>query len=442
MKRLFIDCSHTSMYPFKKTGIHRVVRNISRELVKIGDQTDIEVKLVRFDGAFVQEINLSSLSTFEAPSKVNVLNKKVSRKLGKAFYLVVEKLGFSRFFSWLYKKDSKWCTSIQFTDGDIYLILDANWDLTDSYYEFLSSLRPLGGEVVLLCYDLIPIKFPAFCSRAFSNAVKHFYSKYSEIFDAVICISDKVKDDYLEFLEELSLSESSRPKLVASFKLGSDFPAEITEQFDRKATSFQVQDDGKQFIQESLSFGDWRGKSYFLAVGSLVPHKNVKTIVSAFGQFCYEQDDYFLILVGNRGWHQETDNFIESSPWFEKRIFILEDLSDEQLGELYNNCYCLIQASFYEGYGLPVVEALQRGRPVISSTGGSLPEVGGDLCLYFDPYDSLELYKKLQQITASSDYYESLLHRIRTEYKPISWEASAQQLLDRLHELSSLPSHF
>jgi glycosyltransferase involved in cell wall biosynthesis len=346
MKRLFIDCSHTSMYPFKKTGIHRVVRNISRELVKIGGQTDIEVKLVRFDGAFVQEISLSSLSTFEAPSKINVLNKKVSRKLGKALYLVVEKLGFSSFFNWLYKKDSRSGTNIRFADGDIYLILDANWDLTDSYYEFLSSLNPSGVEVVLLCYDLIPIKFPAFCSRAFSNAVKHFYSKYSEIFDAVICISDKVKDDYLEFLDGLSLSETSGPKLVASFKLGSDFPAEITERLDGKATSLQVQNDFKQCTQESLSFSDLCGKSYFLVVGSLVPHKNVKTIISAFGKFCQEQDDYFLILVGNRGWHQETDHFIESSPWFEKRIFILEDLSDEQLGELYNQLL-LFDSSFF-----------------------------------------------------------------------------------------------
>jgi glycosyltransferase involved in cell wall biosynthesis len=442
MKRLFIDCSHTSMYPFKKGGIHRVVRKISHELVNLGQHTDLEIKLISFDGVFIQEISLYSLSVKEKPLKITVLNKKLGRKIRKIGYLAAENLGLSTLFNHLYQSAVRSSSNIRFRKDDIYLILDANWDLSDNYYDFLASLKPLGVEVALLCYDLIPIKFPEFCSRNFSNSVKHFYSKYSNVSDAVICISNKIKEDYFEFLDSLHLDESKRPKLVTSFQLGSDFSTnELKEASGKENVSSKLPQSNAQSIESLLPEEVMHG-SYFLVVGSLVPHKNIKTVITAFDLFSQENDQYYLIFVGNRGWHPETDHIIESDPWFEKRIFILEDLSDEQLGEIYSNCFALIQASFYEGYGLPVVEALQRGKPVICSTGGSLPEVGGDLCLYFDPYDSLELYKRLQQITASSEYYESLLHRIRTEYHPVSWEVSAQQLLDRLYELSSLSSHF
>ena len=110
-------------------------------------------------------------------------------------------------------------------------------------------------------------------------------------------------------------------------------------------------------------------------------------------------------------------------------IHILDSVTDSQLDVLYENCYCLVQASFYEGFGLPVVEALQHSKPVISSNGGSLPEVGEDFCIYFDPTQPSQLYQALEKLLASDDFYDQLVTCIKNEYRPFSWKESAKQLL-------------
>ncbi|MEA5513688.1 glycosyltransferase, partial [Nodularia sp. UHCC 0506] len=86
----------------------------------------------------------------------------------------------------------------------------------------------------------------------------------------------------------------------------------------------------------------------------------------------------------------------------------------------------------YEGFGLPVVEALQNCKPVVASNGGSLPEVGGDFCIYFDPNQPTELYQALQRLLDSDTYYNHLVDRITNEYKPFLWRESAEEFLDHL----------
>ncbi|MFO0142138.1 MAG: glycosyltransferase family 4 protein, partial [Aphanizomenon sp.] len=167
-------------------------------------------------------------------------------------------------------------------------------------------------------------------------------------------------------------------------------------------------------------------------VGSLVPHKNIKTIVAAFDLLTISNENIHLVFAGNRGWHKDTDVLIGKNKLYEERIHILDSVTDSQLNLLYKNCYCLVQASFYEGFGLPVVEALQHSKPVISSNGGSLPEVGGDFCLYFEPTEPIQLYQALEKLVESDDFYNELVTHIENNYSPFSWQESAKQLLSLL----------
>ena len=168
-------------------------------------------------------------------------------------------------------------------------------------------------------------------------------------------------------------------------------------------------------------------------MGSLVPHKNIKAIMEAFDLLINSNyEDIHLLFAGNRGWHPETDAIIESHQMYGKLIHILGSVTDAQLKVLYKNCYCLVQASFYEGFGLPVVEALQYFKPVVASTGGSLPEIGGDFCVYFDPNEPTELYESLKKLLDSDIYYNDLVEYIKKQYKPFSWQESAEQFLSSL----------
>jgi alpha-1,2-rhamnosyltransferase len=411
-----------------------VVRSISRELIDIGKTKGIEVILVAFDGFKLQQISLSDLSISRPSKPRKVLFQKLGRKLQKFSYGVLEILRISDFsHTFLSTVDSVQGDFI-FSQSDSYLIIDANWDLPGSYYKLLKKVKGEGSRIILISYDLIPLKFPEYCSSSFSNSLKSFYAQYSKIMDGVFCISHTAKHDYLDFLKSLDISNKETPKLITSFELGSDafYCASKNEKKTRTLRSTESHNS-----EETDTINKIKNKLYFLTVGSLVPHKNIISILHAFELFSKDNQDYNLFFVGNRGRHAQTNNAINNNPLLGNRIFVFENVDDTQLSIFYDNCYCLIQASFYEGYGLPVVESLNRTKPVVCSTGGALPEVGKEFCMYFNPYDPMDLYDKLHLATSSTYIYESLIERIKNDYQPVSWKQSADQLLSHIMDLDA-----
>jgi len=421
--RIFIDCTHTANYTYKNTGIHRVVRQITTELIELSiNNPSLEVIPVKFDSTFITRVaSLNEQNTNSTPLQ----EKRITRtaKLAKKIYsyilraknklkkLLPNYLDFSS-----RKNQISEFAGNKFSSLDIYLIADANWDLPQSYYYFLKHLRANKVNIVSICYDLIPIKFPEFCSKAFVSQFIGFYYKYSDCFDQVICISNKSAEDYVEAKRLGILPNGNKKQSVNSFRLGSDYSK------DRQLDN----DDDNRDNPKLMSLINHK---YILVVGSLVPHKNIKTIVTAFDLLTKSNDNIHLIFAGNRGWHNDTDILIEQNDKYEKLIHILDAVTDSQLRLLYENCYCLVQASFYEGFGLPVVEALQYNKPVVSSNGGALPEVGGDFCLYFDPHEPIQLYQALEKMLNSNGFYNYLVTRIENEYTLFTWKESASQLL-------------
>ncbi|MDZ8090768.1 MAG: glycosyltransferase family 1 protein [Nostoc sp. DedQUE05] len=430
--KIFIDCTHTAKHTYKNTGIHRVVRELTSELLQISsNRTDIEIVAVMFDGSFMQRVtNLNQqqndhsieVNKYLAITKINIKLQALLLKLKNKFINLFYKLNL---VDWLDSNSANKKAFLEFEDsiiqsGDIYVIADANWDLPKTYYRFLQLLKTYKVTIVVICYDLIPIKFPEFSSQRFTKAFTKFYSDYSILFDKVLCISKKSAEDYSNAINKGILANNSSQTLQ-SFRLGSNYYKQdllLSEENNKPNVK----------LQKLLN------KKYILVVGSLVPHKNIKTIIAAFDLLInYSYDDVFLIFAGNKGWDSETDNLIESNKMYGKLIQILGSVSDAQLDFLYQNCYCLVQASFYEGFGLPVVEALQHCKPVIASNGGSLPEVGGDFCRYFSPTQPTELYEALKELLDSDIYYSNLVERIKNEYIPFSWQQSAEEFLSCLY---------
>ena len=416
--RILVDCTNTATYLFKNTGIHRVVRQITHELPLCQTAQAHEIILVKFDGnGLFQVENLNNKqikkNNYELSLYENVVNKILIyfRKIKNKILRLIP----NSFFKLRTKKVESFMEKL-FSSNDIYIVADANWDLPGSYHIFLKKLKSHGVSINIICYDLIPIKFPEYCSQEFVKVFKRFYFEYADCFDKVICISKTSAEDYQNILG----SYQRKNQTITHFKLGCDYVNTKTlENLNLKST--------RPEIIEILSC------QYILVVGSLLPHKNIKGIILAIN-LIFEKTSLrpYLIFAGNKGWHSETDNIIESHPQYNQLIHVFHSVSDQELDLLYRNCYCLVQGSLYEGYGLTVVEAMQYHKPVICSNSGSLPEVGGDFCLYFDPYKPEELYQALVSLLDSVDQYTQIVQNIRMNYKPITWAESAHQLLDIL----------
>ncbi|MBW4684339.1 MAG: glycosyltransferase family 4 protein [Komarekiella atlantica HA4396-MV6] len=431
--RIFIDCTHTAKHTYKNTGIHRVVRELTSEMLKLSSTIpDIEIAAVMFDGKFIVRVTNLNQQNYSQTTKINQYFYpviKINRKIQVLFSKVKNKFinSFSNILDladWLninneHKNIYLKLDGYKIQPGDIYIIADANWDLPKTYYRFLQILKQNQVTIVMICYDLIPIKFPEFSSKRFTEAFTNFYREYSNLFDQVLCISNNSVEDY-KHAQQQGIVASNPDLIVKSFRLGSDY-SNHDYSLNIELNNF---DDN---LSELLS------KKYILVVGSLVPHKNIQAIITAFDLLVSNHENIHLLFAGNRGWHSKTDALIESNKMYGKLIHILGSVSDAQLKALYKNCYCLVQASFYEGFGLPVVEALQYCKPVVASTGGSLPEVGGDFCIYFDPTQPTELHQALKKLLDSDIYYNHLVDRIKNEYRPFSWKESAEQLISHLY---------
>jgi hypothetical protein len=233
--RIFIDCTHTAKHTYKNTGIHRVVRELTSELLKISsNRTDIEVVAVMFDGSFIQRVTNLNQQQDDPFIKVNKyleltkINIKVQALLFNLKNKFINFLYASNLIYWFdTNSETKKKGSLEFEGSivqpeDIYVMADANWDLPKTYYRFLQLLKKHEVTIVIICYDLIPIKFPEFSSKRFTKAFTKFYSDYSTLFDKVLCISKKSAEDYSN-AKNKGVFASNNSQVVQNFRLGCNY---------------------------------------------------------------------------------------------------------------------------------------------------------------------------------------------------------------------------
>lgn len=172
-------------------------------------------------------------------------------------------------------------------------------------------------------------------------------------------------------------------------------------------------------------------KPYILFVGTLEPRKNVETLIRAFNQLKQSHNiPHELVLAGQKGWlYQKIFEAIESSP-FKSDIRLMDYLPDNDLPALMNGAEVFAYPSFYEGFGLPVLEAMQCGTPVVTSNISSLPEVGGEACLYVHPESSDELSETLYKVLRDKAFQKTLSEKGIMQAKRFSWEKCAKETLE------------
>jgi len=172
---------------------------------------------------------------------------------------------------------------------------------------------------------------------------------------------------------------------------------------------------------------------YILFVGTLQPRKNVAKLIEAFSKI--KDKKIKLVIVGKKGWLWEE--IIQAPEKFgvSGRVKFLDFVQDQDLPDLYKNATCFVLPSLYEGFGLPVLEAMKYGCPTVISDVSSLPEVGGDAAVYFDPQSVDDIAGKLDTVISDEKLRDEMIKKGYNQIKKFSWEKAARKTLDVLEEM-------
>jgi len=171
------------------------------------------------------------------------------------------------------------------------------------------------------------------------------------------------------------------------------------------------------------------GKPYFLFVGSLHPRKNLINLFTAFDLFKIQTgSSHKLLIAGGRQWwtHELQTSFDKMK--YKKDVVFTGRVSDDTLHRLTASAFALTYVSFFEGFGIPIIEAMQSGVPVITSNVTSMPEVAGDAALLANPYDPVTIATAMQQLYYDENLRQSLIGRGFERARLFSWDRSAELL--------------
>lgn len=170
-------------------------------------------------------------------------------------------------------------------------------------------------------------------------------------------------------------------------------------------------------------------KEYLLFLGTLEPRKNIKTLILAFYKLLQEDERYNLVIAGRKGWYYNQILQLPQKLGLTKKIIFTDFVDEKDKPYLIAGCKIFIYPSIYEGFGIPVLEALACGIPTITSNVSSMPEVGGDAAILIDPLNVDQLYLSIKKLLSDDILYARLKHQSIEQAKKFSWEETALQTL-------------
>ncbi len=274
----------------------------------------------------------------------------------------------------------------------IFKLKKSSYDIFHPTYYNNYFLNYLGKKpLVITVYDMIHELFPQdFPGDKTSVTKKAILSRASHI----IAISSSTKNDLVKLFK-------TDPSKISVIPLASSLNPNLAKSISLPA-------------------------SYLLYVGDRGKYKNFTSLIKISSQLFSSNKDLHIICVGGGIFSKSEIKLMgNNSPRFKQY-----SMSDEELVYAYKNAECLVITSLYEGFGLPMVEAMQCGCPVVSSNSASLLEVGGAAVLYFDPTDSKSMLKQIRNVLSKKEIRLSLIKLGLRRSKKYSWEKASKQTLE------------
>lgn len=306
--------------------------------------------------------------------------------------------------------------------GDIFLGLDLQHHVTRTQAATLAHYRSEGVKVYFVVYDLLPIQFPEFWeSRHLVSQMHEEWLKVVAQGDGAVCISKTVADQLGQWVKNRGIAHAPQFQ-IGWFHLGADLGGQ------RLSTSAPSE------LDPGLVDAIHKRPS-FLMVGTLEPRKGYAQVLEAFELLWNAGKDINLIIVGKKGWLvDELSRKLIAHPELSKHLYWVQDAGDEGLQQLYAQSTCLIAASYGEGFGLPLIEAAQKGIPVIARDIPIFHEVAADGAYYFQGEGAQDLAKDIE---AWLKLYEQSQHPSSSNIQWSTWSQSATQLWSQIMKLEN-----
>lgn len=421
----------------KSFGISRSTESLLRSLLtrpdlSIAASSDLTFNVWSYARLFLAESDLGD----RLPWFSTALNAQIRDRLTQLF-LKEEK--FSRFVQFLQRN-----TRFQ-TQESLNQLYQLRYQLINYRFSgtpsrnlaniniYHSAYYPIPEQVkcyekiksLLTIHDLIPILHPEWCGML-GNDVKYFHPEFNlpktlATIDPdtwIICPSEATKNDLCNHLGQ----QLDPAKVFVT-------PWGVSQQFQPCQNPDQI-----RAVKQKYRIPDVQ---YLLCLSTLEPRKNVDGVIRAFRAAIKQEKihDLAIVIAGALGWQYEPI-FREAHrfPRLAPRIIFTGSVAEEDLATLYGGALAFVYPSFYEGFGLPPLEAMRCGTPVITSNSSSLPEVVGDAALLVDPRDEAAIADCILRIYQSPKLRQTLTEKSLQQSQKFSWERCAQATVDVYHQ--------
>jgi glycosyltransferase involved in cell wall biosynthesis len=212
--------------------------------------------------------------------------------------------------------------------------------------------------------------------------------------------------------------------------------SEISSVYPSEVDKIEVVEGASSF--NTVSSIETNTERYFLFVGTIEPRKNIERLLHAYGMYVSIAENIVpLKIVGAIGWGDVAVSQYIEDYGLSSLVECLECVADDELESLYKDAYALLMPSLYEGFGLPLVEAMNCGVPAIVSKGGALEEVGGDAVMLIDPTSVESIAEKITVITNNPLLRETLSTAALLQSHKYQWGRSAEKILTIANGLSA-----
>lgn len=366
----------------EKTGIgwytNKIINNIEHD--------DIRMAGMCFDFLGRNKV----VSKFEDIKVENIyINKYIPSKVYKLLtgYLPIN-------YDWFFPK------------GDIY-----------HFFNFVAPSISKKKKVIITVHDMVYKVFPETVNRKTLFMLNRDLKRSIDRADAIITVSQHSKKDLMKYhdVEENKISIVPPGIEYDFYKGGQDVSSETQQEMQKK---FDLPD------------------KYILYLGTIEPRKNISSLIDAF-MFLPEEirNEYKLVIAGGVGWKAKSIVDKVSNHQFSDRIILTGYVDEVDKPYLYGMASVFVFPSLYEGFGMPIIEAMACGTAVVTANNSSLPEAGGEAALYSDALDIRRISENIKSIIVDDSIRDECVQKGIKHAQRFSWEDSAKKTVKVYEEL-------
>ncbi|MFZ0219857.1 MAG: glycosyltransferase family 1 protein [Candidatus Aquirickettsiella sp.] len=338
---------------------------------------------------------IDQLISFPAILPFNKLNKK-------KFILLSDFKKIIKFFPGAYTALNGY-RNIKFRQKTHFLV-DQNF----IYHEPCYILRPYPGPKICTVHDLSHIRYPNYHPKL---RVKFLLDNLPKSIYKADCI--------------ITASEFIRNEIINTFKVSPNKVVSIYHGIYKLFKPRLVNELKPVLLRYCLY-----PKSYLLSVGTLEPRKNLERLIHVFTQLPEQQrKKYPLVLIGMKGWHTHRLEKMIRSLIKKEQLYCLGYIPEADLPYLYSGAHGFIYISLYEGFGLPILEAMASGIPTLTSSESAMPEIIGDAAMQVNPFDIDRIADKLNQLINDLSLRERLKQLGPIQAAKFSWESCIENTI-------------